>query len=220
MNRFFTPFVGSKYKEGVCGKKILVLGASFYCNSFDCQYFSKCTNTKTKDSSAYNALCPDYECSEKLLSDYPTIAIVEGQYRAYQIFSKFIQSFIGECGYDDTWDRLSFTDYVQFFVPTTKTEKSYLSQRDFEAFCETLKELQPDVVVSWGVAILNEIRESNKYIIDKERLPETEYYVSHMRVPGVNHTITLISSYHPASAKYWYGDMEKLMKYMKQTLES
>lgn len=28
--RFFKPFVGDRYQEGINGKKILVVGASFY----------------------------------------------------------------------------------------------------------------------------------------------------------------------------------------------
>ena len=31
-SRFFTPAKGEKYEEGINGKKILVVGASFYCN--------------------------------------------------------------------------------------------------------------------------------------------------------------------------------------------
>ncbi len=218
MNRFFNPFVGSKYEEGICGKKILVLGASFYCNKFECQYFSKCTNPESKNSSDYNKKCPYPECEGKPLSDYPTTAINE-RYKPYQKFQRLIQSIIGSCNYEETWNRMSFTDYVQFFVPTTKTEKSYLSQRDFEALCETIKELQPDVVFSWGMAILEEIREKNKYVIDKEKLSETDYYVCHMRVPDVNHEITLISSYHPSSGKkYWDNHLETLQKHVKQVL--
>ena len=223
MNRFFTPFVGSKYEEGICGKKILVFGASFYCNKNGengqgrCPFFDECTNTETKDSSAYNEKCPFPENEGKNLSDYPTTAIEE-QYKPYQRFQKFIQSIIGECSYENTWNRLSFTEYVQFFVPTIETKKTYLSKRDFEAFNETLQKLKPDVVISWGMAILEEIREKNKYVIDKENLSDTDYYVCHMRVPNVNHEITLISSYHPSSVN-WYGDMEKLHKYLKQVLE-
>ena len=30
-DRFFQPFKGSEYDKGISGKKVLVLGASFYC---------------------------------------------------------------------------------------------------------------------------------------------------------------------------------------------
>lgn len=55
-NRFFKPFEGKKYKEGINGKKILVLGASFYCNwdgndgRNKCEFFDECTNPMKRDS--------------------------------------------------------------------------------------------------------------------------------------------------------------------------
>ena len=223
MNRFFTPFVGSKYEEGICGKKILVLGASFYCNKNgengqrDCPFFDECTNTETKDSRKFDAICSEYEGKDLRLSNEPSYAINE-RYLAYRNFESFMQQFVGDES-EDVWEKMAFTNYVQFFSPTIKTEKTYLSQRDFDAFCETMQDLQPNIVISWGMAILEEIREKNKYVIDKEDLSDTDYYVCHMRVPNVNHVITLISSYHPSSVKYWYGDMEKLHKYLKQVLE-
>ena len=36
-SRFFTPYVGTKYEDGINGKKLLIIGASFNCgNSSDC----------------------------------------------------------------------------------------------------------------------------------------------------------------------------------------
>ena len=102
--------------------------------------------------------------------------------------------------------------------PTIDTKKEYLSQRDFDAFCETLRELQPDIVVAWGMQIIEEIRENNPYVIDLEKLPETEYYVCHIRMPGVSHDITLVCCYHPSSMSYWYNNLDKLAAYMQQVL--
>ncbi len=221
--RFFKPFVGSKYNEGIRGKKILVLGASFYCNkdgkngSEKCEYFAECTNPEKKDSSKFNAICPVYKNSGLLLSEEPSNAITEN-YRAYRIFSEFIKRFINNQK-EDVWQRMAFTDYLQFFSPTTKTEKSYLSERDFEAFRETLIELQPNIVISWGMAIIEEIREKNKYVIDKEKLPNTEWYVCHMKMPEINHEISLISSCHPTARNHWKGELGKLVKYMKEELK-
>ena len=220
--RFFKPFVGSMYNEGIRGKKILVLGASFYCNKDGkngrekCEYFTECTNPEKKDSSKFDVICPVYKNTGLLLSEEPSNAISEN-YKAYQTFAKFIEQF-GD-NKEDVWQRMAFTDYLQFFSPTIKTKKSYLSNRDFEAFCETLIELQPDIVIAWGMAIIEEIRENNQFVIDKERLPDTEWYVCHIKMPTINHEISLICSYHPAAPKYWYGDLDKLAKYMKEELK-
>ena len=75
---FFVPWIGKNYKKGLNEKKVLVVGASHYCNhsnicthseynnvcsNFDetvqcrlgCNHFQECTGGKTKD---YNDYCP------------------------------------------------------------------------------------------------------------------------------------------------------------------
>ena len=220
-SRFFTPFVGTKYHKGIRGKKILALGASFYCShtpesTEPCPYFADCTSPLKKDSSKYDRTCPFYKASGLRLSEEPSNAIAEN-YRAYQNFAAFMQQFVDDKN-EDVWQRMAFTDYLQFFSPTVLTQKEYLSQRDFDAFCETLRELQPDVVVAWGMAIIEEIRENNPYVTDRVKLPETEWYVCHMKVPGVSHEIALVCCYHPSSMSYWYNDLDKLTKYFRGVL--
>ena len=221
-NRVFKPFEGKKYKEGINGKKILVLGASFYCNwdgndgRNKCEFFDECTNPMKRDSSKFDGICPSYKKTRQKLSEEPSNAVSEN-YRAYKVFANLIKEFVKD--EEDVWQRMAFTNYLQFFSPTMETKKEYLSPRDFEAFCETLNELQPDIVIVWGLAILEKVREENPYVIDFENLPQTEWYVCHIRIPGVNHDITLVSSYHPSSRKYWYESLETLTKYMKKLLQ-
>lgn len=221
--QFFKPFKGQKYDEGICGKRVLVLGASFYCNKNgqngqrNCPFFAECTDLVKKDSSKFDATCSEYAGKNLKLSEEPTNAINEC-YTAYKRFAVFMQQFVSDKSYD-VWDRMAFTDYLQFFSPTTQTKKEYLTQRDFDAFIETLQELKPDVVISWGTAIVEEIREKNPYVIDKDKLSETDWYVCHMNVPKVQHEITLVSCYHPASIKYWYGDLKLFEKHLRSVLK-
>lgn len=219
--RFFKPFVGLRFQQGIQGKKILVLGASFYCShgpesDAPCKFFAECTDPVGKDSSKFDTCCPFYAESGLRLSEEPSNAIAE-RYRAYQNFASFMRQFVGD-DVDDAWQRMAFTDYVQFFLPTIDTKKEYLSQRDFDAFVETLVELRPHVVVAWGMAIIEEIREHNPYVYDFDKLPASEWYVCHIRLPQVPHDIALVCSYHPSSVKYWYNDLEKLTKYIKAVL--
>ena len=65
---FFKPFKGDKYEIGINGKKVLVVGASFYCNKTDCPFFADCTNVAKKDSSKYDKSCPEYINDGLLLS--------------------------------------------------------------------------------------------------------------------------------------------------------
>ena len=82
---FFQPFVGSNYHIGINGKRILVLGASFYCPKTECPFFRSCTNTTIKDSSPYDRICPEYSANGICLHDEPTNSI-ENWYPTYQIF--------------------------------------------------------------------------------------------------------------------------------------
>lgn len=220
-NRFFKPYIGRKYEKGINRKRILVLGASFYCShgpesDAPCRFFAECTDPVGKDSSKFDKCCPFYAESGLRLSEEPSNAIAE-RYRSYQNFASFMRQFVGD-DVEDVWQRMAFTDYVQFFLPTVDTKKEYLSQRDFDAFVETLVELQPHVVVAWGMAIIEEIREHNPYLTDFERLKETEWYVCHMQVPYVPHEIALVCSYHPSSVSYWHNDLDTLTKYIKAVL--
>lgn len=214
-NRFFVPFVGNKYKTGINGKKVLVIGASFYCNKHDCPNFKDCTNPDMKDSSPYNKTCPEYVNQGAELRYEPSYAIEEN-YQTYQRFEKLMRTVLVS-DVENIWEYLAFTNYVQFFVPTKKTYKTYLSIRDFKAFIETLEELQPDIVISWGVVTIDDVRTNNKYVIDKEKLPDSEWYICHLKVPDINHSIVLFCCFHPSS-KDWNDDFSKCTKYLRQVL--
>lgn len=219
--RFFTPFVGKHYHEGVRGKKVLVLGASFYCNQTDCRFFEHCTDVNKKDSSAYDSICPTYAKDNKLLRNEPSYCI-EYKPRTYQTFANCMQSLIGTDDYESTWERLAFTNYIQFFLPATDgifrdTRASDMSERDFEVFIETLKELQPDIVVVWGCVINSCLKENNPYLVTREELDETEWYLCHIQVPGVNHKIAILNPFHPSSS-HWNRALPIFKKYIDKAI--
>lgn len=217
--RFYIPFVGQEYKTGINGKKILVVGASFYCNIHDCEFFSECTNPDKKDSSHFNSICPPYKKTNSELKQTARYAIVEDDYTSYQTYLNFaecLQPYVEEGV--NVWERVAFTNYVQFFIPTVTTHKKYLSERDFEAFKETVLELKPDLIITWGMAILDPLRDNNKYVIDREKLAETDWYICHLEMPGVDHLITFLHSYHPSSSA-WHQDIDYFTKYLEQALE-
>lgn len=216
-SRFFVPFKGKEYEAGINGKKVLVVGASFYCDKQDCPHFSDCSNPDKKDSSPYNNTCPEYAKHGAELRYEPTYAIDEN-YQAYQRFDKLMHEVVNS-DVENVWEHLAFTNYVQFFVPTKNTYKDYLSDRDFEAFIETLIELKPDVVISWGMVTIDDVRTNNKYVFDKEKLPDSEWYICHLKVPGIEHSITLFCCFHPSS-KDWYEDFDKCAEYLRQVIES
>lgn len=212
--RFFIPYKGEEYTTGIKGKRVLILGASFYCNTRDCKYFKDCTSPEKKDSSPYNSICPPYKKENAVLNKEPEYAIDDHLfYRVYTNFAKGLQDFV-EDGVD-VWQRLAFTNYVQFFVPTVKTYDSYLSKRDFEAFLETVKELQPDVIIAWGT-VINKALRHNRFFIDKEELTDPDWYIWHLGgIPGIKHNITIVNCYHPSSSA-WHQDIDSFKEYLKQ----
>ena len=212
--RFFIPFVGDEYNVGINGKRILVIGASFYCVKKNCPFFKDCTNTEKKDSSLYDLICPFKEGDD--LKHEPQYAIEDyEQYTVYRNFAQVIQPLVEND--IDVWQRLAYTNYVQFFLPSFRTKKSYLSLRDFEAFEETVLQLQPDVIITWGVDTISALRDGNPYVFDKDALAESDWYISHMKLPGVDHDIACVNCYHPSSSA-WHKDIDGFLYYIKKAL--
>lgn len=221
-HHFFEPYVGNHYKEGIHGKKILVLGASFYCNCVKCPFFASCTSVILKDSSEFDSKCPEYKSAGKQLHLEPGYC-VEDAPTTYQRFAAYMGKHLGTEDYDTVWEHLAFTNYVQFFLPATngsfrETMWSDLSERDFAAFTEVVQQLQPDIVVVWGNVINSALKERNPYLVDMKELQETEYYVCHLDVPGVNRPVAVINPYHPSSGA-WYSDQEKFDNYFSNLLK-
>ena len=155
------------------------------------------------------------------LNDFP-YAIEDGN-TTYQRFATWMAQYAGTDDYDTIWSQLAFTNYVQFMLPAAPghfrdTRWSDLSERDFHAFIETLRELQPDIVIILGSVINSRLKEKNEYLVSADTLRETEYYICQLSVPGVEHTVSLINPYHPSSSA-WYGDLEKFNHYFKTLLK-
>lgn len=98
--RFFFPHIGDKYNEGINGKKILVIGASFYCPNRNCTFFKGCTDVTKKDSSHYDKLCPVYTSKGKFLHDEPSYAIEDAPI-IYRRFEAFISKFTKTSNYEE-----------------------------------------------------------------------------------------------------------------------
>lgn len=218
---FFIPFIGSNYSKGINGKKILVLGASFYCPKVNCTFFKTCTSTTIKDSSPFDTICPEYRDKGICLHDEPTNSI-GNWYPTYQTFAKGLAQIVGKDDYNGIWNHFAFTNYVQFFLPSNgenfrTTNENDLSERDFDAFIEVVKKLSPDIVIVWGCVINSSVKEKNKYVFDKEMLKANEDYLCHMRISGVNHNIAIVNPNHPSSPS-WHSDKERFLFYLSKAL--
>lgn len=201
-----------------------MLGASFYCSNVSCPHFAQCTDVNKKDSSKWDISCPVYSINSKCLHNEPSYCIEDAP-TTYEVFAKSMgQAFFNDkLNYSEVWQHFAFTNYVQFFLPNVskkfrETLPSDMSERDFNAFIETLQELKPDIVIVWGTIINRPLIKENSSVVDITMLDRTEEYVCYMKVPGVEHEIALINPYHPSSARFWYSGFDKFKKYMLQLL--
>lgn len=200
---FFKPHVGSFYNVGIQGKKVLVLGASFYCGISQCEYFKDCTNNNVKDSSPFDKICPYY--NGVALHDAPEN---EGG-AAYNKFANSISRSL-ELDHDRFWDFVSFTNYIQFFLPQWQTFLQNCSDRDAKALIETIKYLEPDIIFVWGCVINQHIR--NAFSMDIQVIEDTDGYIWNWKVE--DKIITVINTYHPTY--YGFNDNGRLDKYVRQ----
>lgn len=97
-SQFFEPYVGKRYAEGINGKQILVLGASFYCDRVKCPFFASCTSVILKDSSAFDTKCPEYQPAGKKLHLEPSYCVEDAPV-TYQRFAAYMGKHLGTDGF-------------------------------------------------------------------------------------------------------------------------
>ena len=134
---FFVPWIGKNYDQGLNGSKVLVVGASHYCNHSNvcthpksnnecsnfydnkkcilgCEYFQECTIGKTKD---YNDKCAWMKKKEYNKSYENLCNAICNNSKCNSIFEKLNSTTLGEiCNFLDTeWeDNKSFKTFSKF----------------------------------------------------------------------------------------------------------
>ena len=201
-NIFFKPYVGTFYNEGINGKKVLVLGASFYCGMSQCIYYKDCTNENIKDSSPYDDICPYYDVA---LHNAPSTE----NGTAYSKFANSIAKAL-DINQDRFWDFVSFTNYIQFFLPHWQTFMEDCSDRDAKALIEIIRSLQPEIIFIWGCVINQHIKDS--FSQDIKIVENTDGYIWNWNVD--DKVITVINTYHPTYHRF--NDNGRLSQYVRQ----
>lgn len=225
--RFFNPhLIPEKYKVGIKGKKILVVGASMPCDlKHKCQFYADCTDELKRDSSKYNLTCP--RLSEGYtLADSPICAIAEGYdyykgYQAYHNFANVMAEYAPVEEYYEVWDYMAFTEYVQYIVPQRErnaTVSDDITERDFDAFIELVTELRPNIVIVWGDVVNHPVKYCNMNILEDGLLYSSQHYLCHMILPGCNHRVTVLSSYHPSAGRHWSDNKDTFREYLEMAL--
>lgn len=146
---FFEPWIGNNYQNGgIFNKKVLVLGESHICGSDECN--GKCGFKDFPDG------CNPNFTKDTVLKYLDHTIERDNWMRTYL---KFERSLVGhETGQEDSeaiWNSIAFYNYLQ--VAMNESRKAGTSQDYIDAqkpFLEVLEELQPDLVIVWGVTRL------------------------------------------------------------------
>lgn len=192
----FLPWVGNKYNLGLRiedesivfgtkekpGKKVLVLGESFY--------------TDNKDDVDSNVM-------EQVMNWYfdPNIEF-EGWMNTY---TKFIRAFFGKTIYrnesKEFWNSFIMYNYVQEPLRGTRLSPTTAQfDKSQEAFFSVLRKYKPDYVIVWGKRLYNNLPKEGKpgkdiYIDD--------FYSETWIYELENHCVKLLPIQHPSTGFDW-----------------
>ena len=203
----FYPWIGVSYKEGLCGKKVLVLGESHYCRkelSEDGICFPCCNRDKMTTEKGCFSQTEDFVdgfvngCD---LSD-----------RTHRTFYYFESAVCGKKLSQEErelfWNRIAFYNYVQYaqVEPRRSLEEAEDSSLAFKKVLETL---MPDCIVIWGKTKLWKLlpewdgSEDEISIENGGTAPVWNYRINEKNIPAmaVNHP----SSPGGNSWDYWHA---------------
>ena len=186
----FEPWKGENYlTSGFNGKKVLVIGDSFYCSE------EEAVPTLTK----------------KVITDY--LAIRNGEFRENKgewtnTYLKFERSLEGkETTPEDSrriWNSIAFYNYLQVPMSGARESGSKLDYTNAEnAFFEVINELQPDLIIVWGVGkLFNNLPEDRwtwgkPLDIDGWEIKNGYYQLDN------NKQTRCIAVYHPSTGYQW-----------------
>lgn len=225
---FFQPFVGEHYTNGINGKRMLITGASFYCDKRDCPLFEQCTDEHNPQTAKFNDCCTEYNNETNKdkhfkLSESATIEMtnfLEGNeyYPAYSCFTCAMCEVLNQ--YDsqhkwlqkDLWEYLAFTNYVQYMLPHKDTQPQNVKyEKNIIALKEILQKYRPDILCVWGTKVKDCICDELNVSITEG----TGGYLGSFTFEKRN--IIYINPYHPSSSNF-RKSKNIFEKYMKDIL--
>ena len=190
----FSPYIGKDYvRGGIFGKKILALGESPYCD----------TGCADCGERGRHPECADFTKKVVEWCLDPSVER-EGWMNTYL---KFERSLVGK---DTTpleskkiWDSIAFYNYLQVAMGGAREAGSAQQYRDAtEPFLDTLENLQPDVLVVWGVRLWNNLPNRNwtdgpKITVDGYDVQNGFYTLSSGK------KVKAVCVYHPSTGYDW-----------------
>lgn len=189
----FEPWKGKNYlTSGLNGKKILAIGESFYCSEEEADKFA-------------SAL------TEKVVNDY--LAIRNGEFRENKgewtnTYLKFERSLVGEETTPERsreiWNSIAFYNYLQIPMSGARESGSPIDYKNAEkAFFDVINELQPDLIIVWGVGKLFNNMPEDRWTWGK-RLDVDGWDINNGYYQLDNEKqVRCIAVYHPSTGYQW-----------------
>jgi hypothetical protein len=194
---FFKPWIGKNYQiGGIFGKKILVLGEGHVCDG--------CEQCGLK----YAPFCEEMDTTKTVqfyIDSNFSDEIEKGGW--FNTYKKFERSLVNkETTPEDSkeiWESISFFNYPQVAIPSSRmagTSKQYKESAD--AMYEVLEELQPDIMIVWGMQLFHHT--PNERWTTGEELVYDGYEVKNGYYQLLNKKQTrVIVVYHPSAGYSW-----------------
>ena len=135
----FLPWVGKNYKQGIYGRRVLVLGESHYC-------------ARQEDDTPY--------VTRKVIAD---LLDPNGEHEAYKnTYTKFERALAGKVldwqEKAELWNSIIFYNYVQIPMTGPRISPTVEEFKDSaQAFFEVLDRYRPDCVIVWGKRLYNNL---------------------------------------------------------------
>lgn len=186
----FEPWKGDNYlTSGYNGKKILVIGESFYCS----------------EEEAVATL------TEKVVTDY--LAIRNGEFCENKggwtnTYLKFERSLEGKETYPEDsqriWNSIAFYNYLQVPMSGARESGSAIDYKNAEnAFFEVINDLQPDLIIVWGVGkLFNNLPEDRWTWGDLLKVDGWEIKNGYYQLENEKQ-VRCIAVYHPSTGYQW-----------------
>lgn len=191
---FFSPRIGKDYaRGGIFGKKILALGESHYCGS-GCADCSECGKHPECSDFTTNVVnwCLDSSVER------------EGWMNTYL---KFERSLVGKettpLESRKIWDSIAFYNFLQVAMGGAReagTNQQYRAAA--EPFMQVLEELQPDVLIVWGVRLWNNLPNRNWTDGPKVSVDGYEVQNGYYTLPS-GKKVKVVCVYHPSVGYDW-----------------
>lgn len=183
----FIPWIGSNFKRGISGKRVLILGDSHYC-AHPSEAVPQLTQSIIEDLFDPNSEHEPYK----------------------NTYTKFERALAGheielsdKRGKRKVWDDVMFYNYVQEAMTGPRIEPTSQQFRDSEAaFFEVLNQYKPHKIIAWGSRLYNNLPRIGHQLPDLTDNSGTTHEVWGYTLDN-GQTVEVLKCTHPSAGFTW-----------------